>query len=131
PGTAHEVQALAGLVKNTTKLLGSDASEQALDQLIAAKQLARYRLVHLATHGDVDWNDPDRCRLILAQDRLPDPLRLAPGQRAYSGELTVQTIRQRWKLDADLVVLSACRTALGKEAGGDGLLGFAQAFLSR
>lgn len=34
-----------------------------------------------------------------------------------------------WKLDAELVTLSPCETALGKNAGGDGMLGFAQAFL--
>ena len=35
-----------------------------------------------------------------------------------------------WKLDAELVTLSACETAIGKQGGGDGLLGFAQAFLT-
>jgi hypothetical protein len=131
PGTAREVEALAALVKGSTKLLGSDASEQELDRLHRVGELRRYRLLHFATHGEVDEAEPDRCRLILAQDKLPDPLRLPPGEKAVSGELTVQTIRQEWKLDADLVVLSACQTALGKEARGDGLLGFAQAFLSR
>src|SRR5260370_744318 len=49
----------------------------------------------------------------------------------YDGRLTVSRIRSHWTLDADLVVLSACETGLGKEARGDGLLGFAQAFLSK
>jgi CHAT domain-containing protein len=43
----------------------------------------------------------------------------------------VARIRAHWKLDADLVVLSACQTALGRDTQGDGLLGFAHAFLSR
>ncbi len=38
-------------------------------------------------------------------------------------------IRQSWQLDADLVTLSACQTALGRQDKGEGLLGFAQAFL--
>jgi CHAT domain-containing protein len=131
PGTAHEVNALASLVKNATKLLGSDASEQALDRLRQEDRLRQFRLLHFATHGEADERTPDRSRLILAQDRLPDPLRLEPGQKVYTGELTVQSIRRDWEVDADLVVLSACRTALGKPAGGDGLLGFAHAFLAR
>ena len=49
----------------------------------------------------------------------------------YDGRLTVSRIREHWTLDADLVVLSACETGLGKDARGDGLLGFAQAFLSK
>jgi tetratricopeptide (TPR) repeat protein len=131
PGSAHEVEALAALVPQTTKLLGSQASEQELDRLLASGQLKRYRLLHFATHGEVDRADPDRSCLILAQDRLPDPFRLLPGQKAYSGELTVKTIRTTWQLDADLVVLSACRTGLGQFAVGEGLLGFAHAFLAR
>lgn len=122
---------MAGLVKGSVKLLGSDASEQALDRLLAGKRLKSYRLLHLATHAEVDENDPDRCRLILAQDRLPDPARLRPGEKAYTGELTVRAVRQGWDLDADLVVLSACQTGLGKKTSGDGLVGFAHAFLAR
>src|SRR5262249_10022532 len=83
-GTAGEVEALAALVPGTTKLLGSAASEQELDRLRKAGALKRYRLLHFATHGEVQEADPDRSRLVLAQDRLPDPRKLALGRRAYS-----------------------------------------------
>jgi CHAT domain-containing protein/tetratricopeptide (TPR) repeat protein len=130
PGTRGEVRSLGRLVPGATALLGSDASEQRLDDLARDGKLKTFRLVHLATHGLVDWQTPGRSRLLLARDRLPDPLEQArSGRKVYTGELTVAAIRQSWKLDADLVVLSACRTALGRDGGGDGLLGFAQAFL--
>jgi CHAT domain-containing protein len=138
PGTRQEVLALAKKVPGSTVLLGSEASQQRLDELAASGKLMGFRLVHLATHGTVDWEQPQRSRLLLARDKLPDGREQAErarrGQPLYTGELTVQSIRdpkRGWKLDADLVVLSACQTGLGKQAGGDGMLGFAQTFLAR
>jgi hypothetical protein len=132
PGTRWEVEAIAHLLAGTKILLGSSASEQELDRLNAAKLLKDYRLLHLATHGEADKDDPDRSALILAQDRLPDALRQAQARRkVYDGRLLVKAIRRDWQLDADLVVLSACQTALGRDLHGEGLLGFAFAFLQK
>jgi CHAT domain-containing protein len=132
PGTRLEVEAIASLVKGSTSLRASDASEQRLDELIDQGRLKRCRIVHLATHGEIDELRPGRSALILAQDRLPDPVaQVTAGKHPYDGRLTVARIRQRWELDADLVVLSACETGLGQDALGEGLLGFAQAFLSK
>jgi CHAT domain-containing protein len=74
--------------------------------------------------------------LILAQDRLPTSIdaevdRALSGRAPLAGRLTVDTILKTWKLDADLVVLSACQTGLGAQAGMEGLLGFAQALLAK
>jgi tetratricopeptide (TPR) repeat protein len=130
PGTRLEVEALARLLPGTTRLVGSSASEQELDRLAASGELGTYRLLHLATHGKIDPDRPERSALLLARDRLPDARQRAEeGKKVYTGELTVEAIRGGWRLDADLVVLSACETALGKSAGGEGVLGFAQAFL--
>jgi tetratricopeptide (TPR) repeat protein len=134
PGTRAEVEALTRLVapSRTTRLLGSLASEQQLDRLNHAGWLKRFRLIHLATHGDIKENRPDLSALILSRDRLPDPLEQARrGRKVYDGRLLATTILREWRLDADLVVLSACDTALGADAGGNGLLGFAHVFLSR
>jgi CHAT domain-containing protein len=122
PGTRLEVEALGRLVGRSTTLLGPEASEQELERLRAGGKLKSFRLLHFATHGELNQDRPEQSALILARDR-------GPGGAA--GRLTVSTIRGHWQLDADLVVLSACQTALGGEGGGEGLLGFAQAFLQK
>jgi tetratricopeptide (TPR) repeat protein len=134
PGTRHEVEALRRLLgKRCRTLLGSEASEQQLDALARAGQLERFRVIHFATHGKIDLGRPTHSALLLARDRLPSAdeqvERARRGLKVYTGELRVGTILREWqgKLDADLVVLSACDTALGRPTSSQGLLGFAYA----
>jgi tetratricopeptide (TPR) repeat protein len=134
PGTRLEAAAVARLVgeDKATLLLGSAASEQKLDRLIRSGALRKARLIHLATHGRIHPLLPEHSALVLARDRLPDPLEQArAGRKVYDGYLRVRAILEGWDLDADLVVLSACQTGLGKDGHGEGFLGFVQALLQK
>jgi tetratricopeptide (TPR) repeat protein len=134
PGTRYEVEALARLVKADGRpariLLGADASEPELDHLAAAGELGRFGFIHLATHGVIDEEIPARSAVILTQAGLPDPLEQVLHQKpVFDGRLLVREIQHDWELKAELVTLSACETALGREAGGEGFVGFTQALL--
>ncbi len=134
PGTRLEARTLAALIP-ATELLGRDASEQKLDELASSGKLKDFRLLHLATHGEANEVQPEATALILSQDRLPTPTEAAilvlAGKKPPEGKLTVDTILKHWDLDADLVVLSACQTGLGKKTSGDGMLGFTQALMQK
>jgi tetratricopeptide (TPR) repeat protein len=132
PGTRVEVESLRRLFgpKTELKLLfDSDASEQNLDAL-ASSELGHYRYLHLATHGEIDDTVALRSAILLSRDSLPDPQRqLLAGKPVYDGRLTAEEMLRSWHLDADLVTLSACQTALGKYETGEGFMGFAQALI--
>ena len=66
--------------------------------------------------------------MILAQHKITGDIPTGGG-KYYDGRLTASEVVEDWELNADLVTLSACESALGRPGGGDGLLGFAQAFL--
>lgn len=134
PATRREIERLVALFQDSKQasrlLLGSDASEQVLAELAETDGLKNYRYLAFATHGEANASRPFDSRLYLARDRLPDPLQqLRSGRPAFRGVLTAETILKDWSLDAELVTLSACQTALGRESSGEGYLGFAQALL--
>jgi CHAT domain-containing protein len=109
-----------------TTLLGPAATERAVQERARSGALKDFRYLHFATHGRANPDVAMSSALLLA----PDPDRLAsadPMLLATDGAITAEQIVQTWDLDADLVVLSACETGLGKYAGGEGYLGFAQA----
>jgi CHAT domain-containing protein len=135
PGSRFEVATLQRLFdpESSRLLLDSEASEQCLNELAQAGELGRYRYLHLATHGELDNVVPLCSAVILARDQLPDEKKrtelLLSGQAIPDGRLTAEEVLRRWRLDCDLVTLSACQTALGKYERGEGFVGFAQALI--
>lgn len=83
-------------------------------------ELAKYRIIHFATHGLFDDETPELSGLLLS---LYD----ARG-RAQDGYLMLHDIYDL-RLSAELVVLSACRTGLGKDIRGEGLVGLTRGFM--
>ena len=134
PGTRFEVEAIAQIFQTDNRptriLVGTDASEQELDRLARSGEMGGFGFIHLATHGVIDEDVPGRSAVILTQTGLPDPLEQVPHKKpVFDGRLLVREIQRGWDLKAELVTLSACETALGRDAGGEGFLGFTQALL--
>ncbi|HSD26216.1 MAG TPA: CHAT domain-containing protein [Vicinamibacteria bacterium] len=94
--------------------LGKDATKGTL----LSANLAGYRYVHLATHAIVDEDRPALSRLLLQPG----------GDSGKGGALTLGEI-YNLRLDADLVVLSACDTGGGRIARGEGIIGLTRGFL--
>ncbi len=130
PGSRLEVDRLRQLLgDDCLALTDSDASEQRLEEIRKSGELSRFRYLHLATHGEGNTSTAFESVLILAQDNLPGVIRPRVGEPNIDGSVSAREVLEFWKLDAELVTLSACESALGRVGSGEGLLGFAQAFL--
>jgi len=82
---------------------------------LRSPDLSRYPVIHFATHGLVSDAQPKRSGLLLAAEPGEDGL-------LQTGEIYGLALK------ANLIVLSACQTALGKEITGEGLIGLSRAF---
>ena len=117
PASRQEAEAIAALVPRGESMLalGFDA---ALPRVLGDR-LSGFRIVHFATHGVIDAERPALSGLALSMvDAAGHP---------QEGFLHLHDV-YNLKLDADLVVLSGCRTALGKEVRGEGLIGLTRGF---
>jgi CHAT domain-containing protein len=108
-----------------TRLVSSDKRLEALDFAASranatSAALGQYQIVHFATHGLINNRHPELSGIVLS---LVDE----KGQ-AQNGFLRLYEI-YNLKLGADLVVLSACQTAVGQEVRGEGLLGLTRGFM--
>lgn len=116
--SAAEAEAILALVPEPERLeaLGFRASRA----MVLSGELSRYRILHFATHGLLNERHPELSGVVLS---LVDE-----EGRPQDGFLRVHDL-VHLNVPAELVVLSACRTALGKEIRGEGLVGLAHGFL--
>jgi CHAT domain-containing protein len=114
PGSGEEVESVAKIIgENSITLTGHDATKTAL----LSQDLSRFTILHFATHAVSDTTFPDRSSLVLGRDPHSDT----------DGLLQERDIRYL-KLNADLVVLSACDTSAGRLQGQEGIVNLVRTF---
>jgi CHAT domain-containing protein len=119
-GTAREAALIASLLPpgQVDRLEGFAASKERFLQ----SHPERYRYIHIASHATVNAEVPELSALLLSS--------YAADGRPVDGRVLGADIMSL-QLNADLVVLSACDTALGKNVAGEGLMGLRYVALAR
>jgi len=120
PATETEVNGIATLFgKNIKKQKSSVFThKQANEQNIKTPEVRNYKFVHIATHGIINEEKTKLSGLLFYGDTTT-----AEDGILYAGET------YNLKLNANVVVLSACETALGKVQKGEGIIGLTRGFL--
>jgi CHAT domain-containing protein len=118
PYTREEAEAILALAPATSRkaALGFEANRNAA----MSDELGKYRIIHFATHSFLDSMHPELSGIALSM--------LDRQGRSQNGFLRAHEIFNL-RLGAELVVLSGCRTGLGKEVKGEGLYGMTRGFM--
>jgi CHAT domain-containing protein len=117
-GTRWEAEKIAALVPAKQKLVALDFN--ANRTLALSGELSQYRILHFASHAFINTIHPELSGIVLS---LVDK-----EGNAQDGFLRANEI-YNLKLPAELVVLSACQTGLGRDVKGEGLIGLTQSFM--
>jgi len=116
--TRREARTISALVPERERMQALDF--EASRTTAQKPEMAEYRILHFATHGLLNNIHPELSGIVLS---LVDK-----DGKQQDGFLRLQDI-YNLKLSAELVVLSACQTGLGKEIKGEGLVGLARGFM--
>jgi len=118
PFSRDEADAILAAIKGRPSMiaLGFEASHER----VMSEDLSQFHIVHFATHGFINSERPELSEILLS---LVDE-----NGQAKDGSLRLYEI-YGLRLAADLVVLSACQTALGKDVRGEGLIGLVRGFM--
>jgi len=116
PGTAAEVNDISNLFAGSSSDVSMFVEDKATVSEVKSLAVTQSKYLHFATHGIVDELRPERSQICLAtgQDDMGS---------LFSGDI------YSLNLSADLVVLSACETGLGKISKGEGIIGLTRALI--
>ena len=118
PFSGREAEAIMALVPTGEGMLA--VGFRASRATALSSELSQYRYVHFATHGLLNSKHPELSGVFLS--------RFNELGQSQDGFLQLHDV-YNLKLSADLVVLSACQTALGKDVRGEGLVGLTRGFM--
>lgn len=120
-GTLQEVKDIGEIYAGSSKIVtGKDMTEKKLKTLSMKGELQTYKVIHFATHGWASSSMPKTSGLAMCI-----PKKSLDGE---DGRLVAKELSEL-KLRADMVMLSACETGLGKLYGGEGVSGLNQSLL--
>jgi CHAT domain-containing protein len=120
PETREEVLKIGELFGSKEGGANIKLDLQARESEVKKAGLSDYQYIHFATHGILSGDIPYILEPALVLTQV--------GESEEDGFLKTSEVLG-WKLKTDLVVLSACKTALGKEVAGEGIVGLSRAFM--
>ena len=118
PATRKETTRIAAILKQAGTQAEVLLDLQANEAELTKRKLEQYRFLHLATHGLLNADRPQFSGLLLS---------LVGNSDGFDGFLRTQEVFEL-RLGSPLVILSACKTGLGKHRKGEGLVGLTRAF---
>jgi CHAT domain-containing protein len=121
PGTLEEVKAIGQYFdKQADIYTGSQMTENFLKSLSSSGEIKNYKIIHLATHGFAIPQIPQLSGIAMC---------IFPEMTGTEDGYLISPEIAKLGMQADLAVLSACETGLGKIYGGEGVAGLTQSLL--